>query len=218
MIEKVSFNKNLQFVYKPEIPRRVHLCETEADTCLDHCETTERTQNTVNPKTNPVNTLEDDLWKINLVTAEDTNEPMSIQFQEDVNSLRLAQRNNPCLRLILQWANAEKHPHQNPLTDLEIKKANAIAQGEDAVAIWGLWGKDGTYWWRAVQEVACGRKQWNTKTTCSKARTQRDNFAFQKVCVKAVRCSKRQNPVLNYCSSNIFCGSPLQGNADHVFR
>ena len=63
---------------------------------------------------------------------------MSIQFQEDVNSVRLAQRNHPCLRLILQWANAEKHPDQNLLKDLKIKKANAIAQ-EDAVAMWGLW-------------------------------------------------------------------------------
>ena len=33
----------------------------------------------------------------------------------------------------------EKHPEQNPLKDLKIKKANAIAQGEDAVAMWGLW-------------------------------------------------------------------------------
>ena len=84
------------------------------------------------------NSLEDALGRINLVTAEDANEPMSIQFQEDVNSLRLPQKNDPCLRLILQWANTEKHPDQNPLRDLKIKKANAIAQGEDAVAIWGL--------------------------------------------------------------------------------
>ena len=40
--------------------------------------------------------LEDALGKINLVTAEDANEPMSIQFQEDVNSFRLAQRSDPC--------------------------------------------------------------------------------------------------------------------------
>ena len=85
------------------------------------------------------NSLEDAFGRINLVTAEDANDPMSIQFQEDVNSLRLARRKDPCLRLILQWANAEKHLDQNPLRDLKIKKANAIAQREDAVAIWGLW-------------------------------------------------------------------------------
>ena len=84
------------------------------------------------------NSLEDALGRINLVTAEDAKESMSIQFQEDVNSIRHAQTNDPCLRLILQWANAEKHPDKNPLRDLKIKKANAIAQGEDAVAIWGL--------------------------------------------------------------------------------
>ncbi|XP_075258359.1 uncharacterized protein LOC142350397 [Convolutriloba macropyga] len=33
------------------------------------------------------NSFEDALGRINLVTAEDANEPMSIQFQEDVNSL-----------------------------------------------------------------------------------------------------------------------------------
>ena len=64
---------------------------------------------------------------------------MSIQFQEEVNSLRLAQRNDPCLRLILQWAKADKNPNQNPLRDIKIKKANALAQGDDAEAIWGLW-------------------------------------------------------------------------------
>ena len=47
------------------------------------------------------NSMEEALGRINLVTAEDANEPMSIQFQEDVNSLRLAQTNDPCLRLIL---------------------------------------------------------------------------------------------------------------------
>ena len=83
--------------------------------------------------------MEDAFGRINLVTAEDANEPMSIQFQEDVNSPRLAQRNDPCLRLILQRANAEKNPDQNPLRDLKIKKANAIAQREDAVAMWGFW-------------------------------------------------------------------------------
>ena len=85
------------------------------------------------------NSLVEALGRINLVTTEDANEPMSIQFQEDVNSLRLTQRNNPCLRLILQLANAEKHQHQNPLRDFKIKKADAIAQGEDAIAMWGIW-------------------------------------------------------------------------------
>ena len=85
------------------------------------------------------NSLEDALGRNNIVTAEDANEPMSIQFQDDVNSLRLAQRNDHCLRLILQWANVEKHPDQNALRDLKIKKANAIAHGKDAVAMWGLW-------------------------------------------------------------------------------
>ena len=98
------------------------------------------------------NSFEDALGRINLVTAEDANEPMSIQFQEDVNSLRLAQRNDPCLRLILQWANAEKHPDQNPPRYLKIKKANAIAQWEDAVAIWGFWDQmeltDGVLYWK----------------------------------------------------------------------
>ena len=52
MMEKETNVINLQFVYKLEIPRHVHLCETEADTCLDHYETTERIQHAVNLETN----------------------------------------------------------------------------------------------------------------------------------------------------------------------
>ena len=42
MMEKESKNVNLQFAYKPEVPRHVHLCETEAEIGLDQIETTER--------------------------------------------------------------------------------------------------------------------------------------------------------------------------------
>ena len=68
------------------------------------------------------NSLEDALGRINLGTAEDANAPMSIQLQEDLNSLGLAQRSDPCLRLILQWANGEKHPDRNPRRDLKSKR------------------------------------------------------------------------------------------------
>ena len=122
------------------------------------------------------NSLDNALWRINLATAQDANEPISIQFQEDVNSLRLAQRNDPCFLLILQWANAEKHPDQNPLRDLKIKKANAIAQGEDAVAMWGLWDQMKMTDDVLYRNKACGRNQYKPKTTCSTAGTQRDSF------------------------------------------
>ena len=122
------------------------------------------------------NSMKDALGIINLVTAEDANEPMTIHFQEDANSLRLAQRTDPCLRLILQWANAEKHPDQNPLRDLKIKKANAIAQGEDAGAIWGLWEQmeltDGMLY-RKRQVVESNTTQ---KQLVATAGTQRDSF------------------------------------------
>ena len=49
------------------------------------------------------NSLEDALGRSNLVTAEVANEPMSIQFQEAANLLRMAQIKDPCLRLILHW-------------------------------------------------------------------------------------------------------------------
>ena len=121
------------------------------------------------------NSLEDALGRINLVTAEDTDERMSIQFQEDVNSIRLAQRNDPCLRPILQWANAEKHPDQNPLRDLKIKKADAIAQREDAVAMWGLWYQleltDGVLYRKWHVEGSN-----TTQKTSSTAGAQRDSF------------------------------------------
>ena len=50
----------------------------------------------------PVNLLDDGFGRINWFKAEDANEPNSVQFHEDVNSFRLAQKNDPSLRLILQ--------------------------------------------------------------------------------------------------------------------
>ena len=55
----------------------------------------------------PVNTLENALGRISLVTADTANEPMSIQFQEEINCLRLAQRSDPYLRRIVEWLNGQ---------------------------------------------------------------------------------------------------------------
>ena len=41
MMEKETNVVNLQFAYKPEVPRHVHLCETAAESGLDQIEKTE---------------------------------------------------------------------------------------------------------------------------------------------------------------------------------
>ena len=51
-----------------------------------------------------------------LITVKATAEPISIQFAEKVNYLR----NNACLRLVIDWANKEKHPDENPSKSQEI--------------------------------------------------------------------------------------------------
>ena len=43
MMEKESSVVNLQFVYRPEVHRNVHLCEKEGEVSLDCRETTEKT-------------------------------------------------------------------------------------------------------------------------------------------------------------------------------
>ena len=44
MMEKESYVVNLHFAYKPEVPRHVHLCETEPEPGLDQIEKTEERQ------------------------------------------------------------------------------------------------------------------------------------------------------------------------------
>ena len=109
---------NFQVVYRPG--DKHGMADGLSRQCCVTPELTEAERQDIFGNCPSANSLEDALGRINLVTAEDAKEPMSIQFQEDVNSFRLTQNNNSCLRLILQWANSEKHPDQNPLRDLKI--------------------------------------------------------------------------------------------------
>ena len=52
MMEKEINVVNLQFAYKLEVPRHVHLCETEAESSPDQIETTEEIQHGVTAETN----------------------------------------------------------------------------------------------------------------------------------------------------------------------
>ena len=52
MMEKESNVVNLQFAYKPEVPRHVHLCETETESSHEQIEITEEIQQGVTAETN----------------------------------------------------------------------------------------------------------------------------------------------------------------------
>ena len=52
MMEKESNVVVLHFAYKPEVPRHVHLCETEAESGPGQIKTTEETQHGVTAETN----------------------------------------------------------------------------------------------------------------------------------------------------------------------
>ena len=74
MMEKESNVVNLQFAYKPEVPRHVHLCETEAESGLDQIETTEETQHGVTAKTNLIISCYEDLEQICSLAISDNNQ------------------------------------------------------------------------------------------------------------------------------------------------
>ena len=63
-MEKESNVVNLQFAYKPEVPRHVHLCETEAESGPDHIKTTEETQHGVSAETNLILSCDEELEQI----------------------------------------------------------------------------------------------------------------------------------------------------------
>ena len=74
MMEKESNVVNLQFAYKPEVPRHVHLCETEAESGLDQIETTEGTQHVVTAETNLTRSCDEELEQICSLAIPDRNQ------------------------------------------------------------------------------------------------------------------------------------------------
>ena len=74
MIEKEGNVVKLQFAYKPEVPRQVHLCETKAETGLDQIETTEETQHGVTAETNLTLSCDECLEQICSLAIPDINQ------------------------------------------------------------------------------------------------------------------------------------------------
>ena len=73
-MEKESNIVNLQFAYKPEIPRHVHLCELEAESGPDQIETTEKTQHGVTAETNQTLSCDEELEQICSLAIPDINQ------------------------------------------------------------------------------------------------------------------------------------------------
>ena len=74
MMEKESNVVNLQFAYKPEVPKHVHLCETEAESGPDQTETTEETQHGVTAETNLTLSCNEELDQICSLRIPDINQ------------------------------------------------------------------------------------------------------------------------------------------------
>ena len=74
MMEKESNVVNLQFAYKPEVLRHIHLCETEAESGTDQIETTEETQHGVTVETNLTLSRVEELEQICSLAIPDINQ------------------------------------------------------------------------------------------------------------------------------------------------
>ena len=73
-MENESNVVNLQFAYKPEVPRHVPLCKTEAETGLDQIDTTEETQHGVTAETNLTLSCDEELEQICSLAIPDRNQ------------------------------------------------------------------------------------------------------------------------------------------------
>ena len=74
MMEKESNVVNLQFAYKSEVPRHVHLCETEAESGPDQIETTEKIKHGVTAETNLTLSCDEELEQICSLAIPDINQ------------------------------------------------------------------------------------------------------------------------------------------------
>ena len=70
--------------------------------------------------------------------STDTNK-MRLIIEEGREIAREKQMEDPTLKLILSWADAQTKPTQPSLGKLRVKRSKAIAAGADAVALWSLW-------------------------------------------------------------------------------
>ena len=64
----------MQFAYKPEVPRHVNFCETEAESGLDQIETTEETQHRATAETNLTLSCDEVLEQICSLAIPDRNQ------------------------------------------------------------------------------------------------------------------------------------------------
>ena len=74
MMEKESIVVNLHFAYKPEVPRHVHFCETEAQSGPDQIETTEQIQHGVTAETHLTLSCDEELEQICSLAIPDINQ------------------------------------------------------------------------------------------------------------------------------------------------
>ena len=80
MMEKASNVVNLEFVYKLEIYRLVYLCNREVDTCLDHCETTERTHHIANSETTLTQPCDEEVEHIRSLAIPDRSQQTDVRI------------------------------------------------------------------------------------------------------------------------------------------
>ena len=74
MMEKEGNVVTLHFAYKLEVPRHVHLCETEAETGFNQIETTEETQQGLTAETNQTLSCDGELEQICSFGIADRNQ------------------------------------------------------------------------------------------------------------------------------------------------
>ena len=72
--------------------------------------------------------------EVNLLRDDEIS--MEFSLEEGREAAREYQAQDPAVKLIFQWANANKNCRQTSPAKLNLRKAVAIAAGEDAVALW----------------------------------------------------------------------------------
>ena len=76
---------------------------------------------------------------LELNSSENEKASMEIILEEGREAAREHQAQDPAIKFVFQWANADENGTQTSLGKLNVKKSAAIAAGEDAVALWSVW-------------------------------------------------------------------------------
>ena len=161
-----DYSSQAEFYGSPEITKDSNYPN---ETQLENCEAVKENDSPSNNKWGRVRMTTNpgcsDGLELNI--PENEKASMEIILEEGREAAREHQAQDPAIKLVFQWANADENGTQTSLGKLNVKKAAAAAAGGRCGGTLECLGTTGTCRWSSIPELACGGNNYKYQTVCS---------------------------------------------------